>query len=310
MSKSEYEVITHNSGQFNLFLVSLLYRTPHLHREYEISLIMEGAVRLTTPNGISTFSAGEAFLMNPFCSHELQADAPTLILSLQISPSFFLPYYPQIDHIIFYHTLVKGSDICRLLLFLASVYFERGAYSPLECAALINQIFFVLLQTQEHHTVPERERRSTLSKGNRMRSILQYIEEHYTEKLLLSDIAEQEELDLYYLSHYFKECFGMSFQNYVLKLRCEHARQKLLLTNDSLLNIGLSCGFSDPKYFNKGFLAQYGCTPRIYRESFQSAHSDQQQQSISTTQEFLSDAASLEALNLWERANCSENILV
>ncbi len=302
MAQSEYEVITHNSGQFNLFLVSLLYRTPHLHREFEISLVLEGTVRLTTPNGHTTLSAGEAFLMNPFCGHELLADAPVLILSLQISPSFFAPYYPQIERIVFQRDVVESPQVGSLLIALASAYFAKGVYSPLECAALLNQIFFELLQTQAHHTVSERERQSALSKENRMRSVLQYIEAHYTEKLLLSDIAEQEGLDLFYLSHYFKECFGIPFQSYVLKLRCEHARQKLLRTGDSLLSIGISCGFSDPKYFNKGFLAQYGCTPRAYQENFQAARLEQQQQSLSTTQAFLSDDASLAILRQREPA--------
>lgn len=64
-----------------------------------------------------------------------------------------------------------------------------------------------------------------------MQNITQYIDEHYSEKLLLSDIAEHENMDLYYLSHFFKDNFGMSFQNYLLKIRCERARHLLILTD-------------------------------------------------------------------------------
>ncbi|RGH39107.1 AraC family transcriptional regulator [Firmicutes bacterium AM41-5BH] len=125
------------------------------------------------------------------------------------------------------------------------------------------------------------------------REIMHYIDEHYSEELLLSDIAKQQELDLYYLSHLFKESFGITFQNYLSKIRREHARQLLLLTDYSLLDISIACGFSDPKYFNKAFKAQYGCSPKEYRRSFQNAHIEQQQKSMLTTQDFLSDDASL-----------------
>lgn len=131
----------------------------------------------------------------------------------------------------------------------------------------------------------------------RMRRIIRYMEEHYTEKLLLSDIAREENLDLYYLSHFFRECFGITFQDYVTRLRCEKARQLLLLTEYSLLDISIGSGFSDPKYLNKGFLRQYGCTPKAYRKNFRNARLEEQQQSMLTAQEFLSDEAALVILD-------------
>lgn len=300
MRQSEYEVISHNDGRFNLFLVSLLYRTPHIHREYEVSLVVEGTVQLTVPGASMELSEGDIFLMNPFLSHELKAESPVLILSLQIPPAFFSSYYPQMERTEFDSLTFSDAAVRHQLLRLADTYFRQEAYSPLECAVGINQIFLSLLRTQFHHITPERERQNALTRGTRMRKILTYIEEHYTEKILLSDIARQEGLDLYYLSHYFKECFGMSFQGYVLKLRCERARQLLLTADMSLLDIGISCGFSDPKYFNKGFRDQYGCTPKAYRAGFRSARPEQREKSILTAQEFLSATASLEVLTQLE----------
>ena len=63
-----------------------------------------------------------------------------------------------------------------------------------------------------------------------MRKITHYIDEHYSEKLLLSDIARKEDLSLTYLSHFFKDYLGLPFQEYLAKIRCEKARQLLLLT--------------------------------------------------------------------------------
>ena len=301
--QSEYEIISHNNANFHIFVVNLLYRTPHLHKDYEIDLILDGEVTLLNPELCLKLRKGDIFVMNPFFSHELKAENPTLILSLQVSQALFAPYYPQIEQTEFDDTLLtyaKQPECCseaiRLLFGIAFTYYRQEPYRALQCASFLNRLFACLLSSLSHHLVSDKERQSIQAKGRRIRRILHYIEEHYTEKILLADIARQEDLDLYYLSHFFKDTFGTTFQEYIMKLRCEKARQLLLLTDYSLLDISLNCGFSDAKYFNKGFLAQYGYTPREYRSNFHRSKLDQQQKSMLTTQEFLSDAASLVTL--------------
>lgn len=309
MKKQEYEVISHNHSRFRVFLVNLLYRTPHIHKDYEISLLLDGEITVNTPNGVFSLYTNDIFITNPFQSHEITADSPALILSVQIPSSFFSAYYPQIENLEFDHLIFSAKespDICKNLrnnLFtIAGSFFTKEDYCEIKCAMLLNQLFYLLLQNGGHHTIPEREKEASRQKGDRMRKIMHYIDSHYNEKLLLSDIAALENLDLYYLSHFFKECFGLSFQNYLMKIRCEHARQLLLLTDYSLLDISIRCGFSDPKYFNKGFLDQYGCTPKEYRKSFQNARLEQQQRSMLSTQEFLSENASLVLLEKYQTA--------
>jgi len=238
--------------------------------------------------------------MNPFQSHELKADNPSLLLSVQVPPAFFSSYYPKIDRLEFTSQLFQKKDnpqkyngLCSLLLDMAHDFFSKPPFYEIKCAAMLNQCFLCLLNVMEHRFASEKERLASKAKAKRMRAIIQYIDEHYSEKLLLSHVAEQEHLSLYYLSHLFKDSFGMSFQDYVLKIRCEKARQLLLLSEQSLLDICISCGFSDPKYFNSGFKKQYGCTPRVYRKQFYHEELATQQKSMLTTQEFLSSGTSL-----------------
>ena len=60
----------------------------------------------------------------------------------------------------------------------------------------------------------------------------------------------------------------------------------------------MESGFSDPKYFNKSFKEQYGCTPKQYRKDFEKLELKEQQRNMLSTQEFLSDRASLVLLEL------------
>lgn len=307
MGRDEYEIIAHNNSNFHIFLVNLLYRTPHIHKDFEISLVLKGFLTVFTSSGEIALEENDIFIMNPYSSHEIKAKKAALILSLQVSPAFFAHYFPQISDLAFdVPALYVREDalLCgqiRSILFdLAYAYFQKEDFAPIRCALLINQLFLHLFHTGNYHMIPQKEKAAYLARNMRMKRIMQYIDMHYKEKLLLSDIARQEQLDLFYLSHFFKETFGTSFQDYINKLRCEQARQLLLLTDYSLLDISLQCGFSDPKYFNRRFLSQYGTTPKEYRRSFRHAHLSLQQQSMLSTQEFLSEQASLVMLERFQ----------
>ena len=302
-ANNEYEVISHNKSNFKIFLVELLYRTPHSHKDFEVGVIINGRIGLITSKETHHLQTGDIFIINPYHPHELKAAEPALVLSLQVPSAFFDTYFPRISDVEFISEAVTEDQAVKntmagLLQDLAREYFKKETLFEFRCAILIDQLFYYMFQSIPYIIRSEQETRAHRLKGKRARRIMHYIDAHYTEKILLSDIAGQEDLDLYYLSHFFKETFGMSFQSYVNKLRCEHARRLLLGTEKTLLDISIESGFSDPKYFNKSFQMQYGCLPKQYRKSFHNLELHEQQNNILSTQEFLSEEASIVILGI------------
>ena len=295
----EFEIISHSQMNFKLFLVNMLYRTPHIHKDFELCLLLEGSLSLQAQNENHGLKPGDFFIVNPFQSHELKADSPALLVSLQVHPSFFSSYYPQIANLEFTSLILQkdGMDVHKklydMMIELACLYLKKNDKFELKCAGLLNLLFAGLLDTLPSRLLSDKEKNASQSKASRMRKIIHYIDEHYSEKLLLSDIALKEDLSLTYLSHFFKEYLGIPFQEYLAKIRCEKARQLLLLTDFPLLDICMSCGFSDSKYFNSGFIVDEGCSPKEYRLNFRHDQLKQQQKSMLTTQEFLSAASSI-----------------
>ena len=295
----EFEIISHSQMNFKLFLVNMLYRTPHIHKDFELCLLLDGSLFLQAQNETHSLETGDFFVVNPFQSHELKADSPALLVSLQVHPSFFSSYYPRIANLEFTSLILQrdGTDVCKklydMMIELACLYLKKADKFELKCVGLLNLLFAGLLDTLPNRLLSDKEKNASQSKASRMRKIIHYIDEHYSEKLLLSDIALKEDLSLTYLSHFFKEYLGIPFQEYLAKIRCEKARQLLLLTDFPLLDICMSCGFSDSKYFNSGFRRQYGCSPKEYRLNFRHDQLKQQQKSMLTTQEFLSAASSI-----------------
>lgn len=299
--KYEYELISHNYIRgFHLFLVRILYRTPHLHREFEVNLILDGSVEIFSQGRGYHAETGDFFVFDPYQPHELRArEGTVLILSIQISPAFFSDYFPQMESVRFgteiFHRAAspRHQQLYRQLLELTCCYCQKAPFYELDCARDINALFRALLDVSAFTVVSEAERPAQRARQERVRYLAERIEGGFSEKLLLGDLAKELGVDLYYLSHFFREHFGLSFQEYLAKLRCEKARRELLLTDRSLLDISLSCGFSSPKYFQRAFQKQYGATPKEYRRQAPRETGELPAASVLTSQEFLSDQESL-----------------
>ena len=295
----EYELIPHDYGEYRLFLVELLYRAPHMHRDFELSWVLDGETEVRFGPERLRLKKNDLFISNPYDIHELHSASPALILSLQVSPAFFMPFFSRIEHLVFpdHRFPPEAAPSARAMLYRIAVdYLKKGPLYELLCASGINQLFHRLFSDLPFGSRTNRELLQSRKKGNLMGKIVDYIDRHSGEKLLLSDIAENENLNLYYLSHLFKNSFGMPFQEYLSRVRCEKARKQLILTDLSLLDICLGCGFSDPKYFNRDFRRQYGCTPRQYRQRLSSADQQAEKTRNMTVQGFLDPESSLEIL--------------
>lgn len=99
------------------------------------------------------------------------------------------------------------------------------------------------------------------------RRLLEYVEEHYTSKLTLEDLADYAQYNRTYVSTLFKQIVGINFHEYLTRVRFQHALNDLAITNDNLTDIALRNGFADLKTFNARFRATLQRTPAEYRAS-------------------------------------------
>jgi YesN/AraC family two-component response regulator len=98
-----------------------------------------------------------------------------------------------------------------------------------------------------------------------LRKAERFIQENYSRKISLREIARVSGLSAPYFSTIFKEEMGENFSNYLNRLRVEKASRMLLDTNFSLSEIAGSCGFEDQSWFSKIFKLFTGVSPGKYR---------------------------------------------
>ena len=97
-----------------------------------------------------------------------------------------------------------------------------------------------------------------------LKNVIAMIEEHYDECITLDDLARSAGMNAKYFCRYFHEMTHRTPIDYVNYYRIEQACFKLATSNDSIADIGMSCGFNDVSYFIKTFKKYKGVTPRKY----------------------------------------------
>ena len=93
-----------------------------------------------------------------------------------------------------------------------------------------------------------------------------YITNHYSEKILLKDIAEQAYLNPVYLSICFKKETGVNIVEYINEYRIERAKEFLMQVDLSIAEISEKVGFKTPRYFTSIFKRYMEMTPAEYRK--------------------------------------------
>ncbi|MCR4689791.1 MAG: response regulator [Lachnospiraceae bacterium] len=93
-----------------------------------------------------------------------------------------------------------------------------------------------------------------------------YIDENYSRDISLEEVSRNADISAYYFSKLFKEGTGVTFIEYLTKVRIEKAKQLIAAGELSMKEICQQVGYSDPNYFSRIFKKNVGVTPTEYKE--------------------------------------------
>ena len=109
---------------------------------------------------------------------------------------------------------------------------------------------------------------NSASRSDIIIEITQYIKEHYSEKIRLSDMAQQYNYSLSHLSRKFYSETGMCFSDYVQRIRVEQGCRLLETSDKKVSEIASLCGYDNIKFFNKVFKSTLRLTPREFKKLY------------------------------------------
>ena len=111
-------------------------------------------------------------------------------------------------------------------------------------------------------------------KNDIINKVVSAVEEDFAEReTSISRIAEELGYNVKYVSHIFKEKMGVSFSEYLRRVRLKYAVSLFDHGIDSVKNVALLSGFQDPLYFSSVFKKELGISPKEYICKAVSRHS-------------------------------------
>lgn len=101
-----------------------------------------------------------------------------------------------------------------------------------------------------------------------MRLIVEFLKENFSNKIIMSDVAEAAKVSVSKLERLFKKYFGITPLMFLHKIRLNAACAKLRDTETDLANIAIECGFNDQTSMTRAFRIELKITPLKYRTKF------------------------------------------
>ena len=106
-----------------------------------------------------------------------------------------------------------------------------------------------------------------MRRNQRIKEILSYIREHFTEKITLDEIAKHLHLSTNECCRFFKKNMNCTLFEYITEYRLSKSMELLEHTDLTVSQIAYESGFGSSSYFIEKFRKNVGMTPAAFRKA-------------------------------------------
>ncbi len=217
---------------------------------YDLTVVFSGKLEYIIDGVYYTVKKGDAILIPPGSERiRLEKDYTAEFASMNFFSDKKIPLPVLIPScvtsdfkdLIMLHIKIKSDR--------TSTYFEDKLNYSLELIVLM---------------LTENAQKKVLSP--RVKDILSYIKEHYTQKIALEDIAGSVFLTVPYCCYIVKKELGVTIYDIILRERILLAQEYITAGQKKLREIPYLCGFNDYSHFSKYFKKYTGILPSEYKK--------------------------------------------
>lgn len=244
---------------------------PHWHSGAEIIFVVKGYVDFMFDNSWHTLKEGSLLFIPPMAVHCCSCtdiNAEKIVIGFTDKSlgkgGVGLSLPSEIKKHCILHNL-ENTNLPYLVECFNQHCADLSLYSEdLIAKSFLFQIYAYLIKHWDSLGIKinDRVQSKTASK------IYEYIENHYLEDISPYEVAKKLNISYSYLARSIQKFSGTSFIKCVNQVRVENAKKLLALTEKSVTEIGLECGFSVTSYFIKTFQQITHMTPKAYRNLF------------------------------------------
>lgn len=250
----------------------------HWHREFQFCLVTAGTVAFWVQGQQLVLTEGQGLFINSNILHMAQPDTPdAAYCCIDILPAL-LCGFPGSRLDVSLITPLSADSALPMLCFsgkspetqailarlkeIRQLSQQPAPSYPLLITGLLMEIMGQMIAIQDTSPqVPSKDM-------SRLRTVLQFIDQHYMECLTLAQCARLAGLSASEFCRQFKRVMHCTLTSYIRQVRLQKSAAALLLHPEkSVSQIAYETGFSTTSYFISQFRAATGMTPLAYRQT-------------------------------------------
>lgn len=248
----------------------------HSHDYLEMAFVMSGVGRYLIADKVYNVKEGDLLIFNPGIKHQALLPEGKEIGTTEFFVGFsdiqlqgmYKNYIPLSMEGNILHTSgelrQKIFKICSAMETEKSLG-EQGRYFIMK-AYLMQWLVYVIRACSKPIEVPSGYSFESVNKKYVVEQIVNYFEDHYSEKISLERIAENMYLSTFYISKIFKSETGDTPIHHLINIRLEKAREILERSPGmNIKEVASMVGYDDAYHFSKQFKKHYGISPSQVR---------------------------------------------
>lgn len=258
----------------------------HIHSSIEVIFLIRGKLEITTNSHTFTLFPGELALIRKFAIHAINVISDdgceyyTVKFHMSILNDFAsaenINYYhsffsidAKVDSLVWRRDELDGSDILPAINEVLRTYAAEGLFAFFKLKLNIGNFILAMMRDCYNRT-PEHfnSLRFNDSMARNIKKAIELINANYKNPISAADAAKAVGLSYNYFSNCFSRVTGKTFTQYLNKVRINHAKYQLLISEKNISEIAQYVGFENVSYFAQEFRRQTGMTPTEFIKNY------------------------------------------
>ncbi len=237
----------------------------HSHPHYEIYFLKSGSRSFFLSNALFNLEAPIVIVIPPHVLHKTEG-GPFERYNINVSANYLDEFQKDVLDAKSLQIIKPSERETEMLTTHLDALSEPlpKKYEQSITHTIVSYIILSLGKWQQSEYIPKITAKNSIPPL--LLKVIDYLHEHYSEKLTLEDLAEQFFVSKTALSYGFKKHMDCTLIDFLLSLRITKAKEYLLGTRKSIEEISELCGFSSANYFGLIFKQKENLSPANYRK--------------------------------------------
>lgn len=246
----------------------------HWHGEVELIYVCKGRIKIGLNNATRILNKGDLAIIGSSDIHFYDSNGmDSTTIGIIFSPEFLgiqsvwpqnlrfqTPFFTG-DYL---KTLCHGINerIANMFFTVLEEYNCQSPYFDIYIKSMLLEFCTIALRYFPiDYTINSKSEVSNLMYLKPIKTVLQYLDNFYSEDISLNDLAKKANLSPFYFSRLFKSFTGMNFKNYINRIRIDKADALINKGEKNIAEAAFDCGFNSIRTFNRVYKSIRGYTP-------------------------------------------------